>query len=145
MEIIVSHHLSRGNDDKAKEIEHFLGLLKLNKEIIFGDAAFAINLARHQSLRMPEQQASEIEVAKLDFHTQLVVEENSSEFTMVGKHEFVQLRDSVCARLTFLNARRGRESSRLKLSHLTDARNKRWINSSDIEKLVEWGQSLFKV
>jgi len=92
-------------------------LIKFNDEDIFGDAMYAINLGRQEKLRMPEQKAQEIDVTMLSQYINQTISRVSSEYNFIGKHEYIELRDSICARLTLFNARRGGELSRLKLSN----------------------------
>lgn len=143
VQFIVASHLGCGNDIKAEEVEKFLKLLELNRDVKFGDAAYRINLSRQESLRMPEQQADEKQIQLLHQHIETTIQHNSSEYTLVGLHEFVLLRDSLCAKITLFNARRGGEPSWLKLSQLEDAFTGRWVDKRAVAKLEEWEQNLF--
>lgn len=142
VDILIGNHAKDGNDDRVDELQKFLYVYNLHVDRIFGDAVYAINLNRQEKLRMPEQQADEGQVDKLRNHLIHVIEETTSEYTMIGQHEFVSLRDSLCSRLTLFNARRGGEPSRLKLSHFVDAVSKRWINKAKVLELPEWERRL---
>lgn len=143
-EILVGHYYSLDMDENAQEIEKFRKLLDLNKAVIFGDAVYAVNINRQRKLRMPEQMADEEEVKKLRQYICSTIECYTSEFTMIGPHEFVIVRDSICSRLTLFNARRGGEPARLRLCQYDDIKTERWVNSSQKKKLEDWEKKLFQ-
>lgn len=142
-EIIVSHHLSLDNDDRAEEIEKFKKVFTLNKAALFGDAIYAINMSRQEKLRMPEQEAEDEDIKKLRDYICQTVQKYSSEYELFGQHEFVKLRDSVCSRLTLFNARRGGEPARLNVRQYLDAKSGRWVNSKKVKPLEAWEKELF--
>ena len=142
-EILVGHYFSLEMDEKAAEIEKFQKLLDLNKALIFGDAVYAVNINRQRKLRMPEQMADESDVKKLRQHICSTIERYTSEYEIIGPHEFIMLRDAVCSRVTLFNARRGGEPARLRLHQYEDIKTERWVKSSQKEKLEDWEQKLF--
>ena len=142
--IIVSHHLSLDNDKRAEEIEKFKRVFTLNKSSIFGDAIYAINMTRQEKLRMPEQEADDEDLTTLSDHLRKNVKDLCSEYEMIGSHEFVALRDTLCARLTLFNARRGGEPARLLISQYADAKSGRWVNPKRVQQLDPYEKELFK-
>ena len=143
-EIIVSHHLSMDNDERAEEIEKFQRVFKLKKSTLFGDAIYAIHMNRQEKLRMPEEQADEEDIKALQTFICETIKKHSSPFEMFGQHEFVNLRDSICSRLTLFNARRGGEPARLTIKQYLDAKSGRWINQKKVKQLDAWEKDLFK-
>ncbi|XP_067668551.1 uncharacterized protein [Haliotis asinina] len=141
--ILMLQAFGEEEDGRASDIEKFIHLLDLNQNVLFGDAAYSINKSRQERLRMPEQHAKEEEVTKLRNHTLSVIKRLMSEYEIIGRNEYVTLRDSVCCRITLFNARRGGEPSRLKISNLEDAFANRWIDDSRIEQLEPWEKELF--
>lgn len=142
-EMLIGMYAQREEDDKVASIERFVKVFNLKKSIIFADATYAINFNRQERLRMPEQQADEVEVEKLRQHIKNKINNLCSPYTLIGRHEYIELRDSLCSRLTLFNARRGGEPSRLKISHFTDALAGRWIDSQLVEQLEDWEKRLF--
>ena len=142
--IIMAENLAKGDDSLSSEVEKFLHLLKLNQNVIFGDAAYEINKSRQTKLRMPEQQASEEDVRKIRDLSLARIQTLSDNFAITDKHSFVQLRDALVCRITLFNARRGGEPCRLKLSAWHDALSNRWVNKSQVEELMAEEKELFK-
>ncbi|MEW8546316.1 MAG: hypothetical protein AB2693_22595, partial [Candidatus Thiodiazotropha sp.] len=143
-EILVANYLSKDMDERAAEIEKFKKLLDLNKTLLFGDAMYQINMRRQEKLRMPEQMADESDVRKLRQYICDTITKYTSEYTIIGPHEYVKLRDSICARITLFNARRGGEPARLRLKQYDDIRTSRWVNSKQKRNLDDIDRQLFK-
>ena len=103
-----SHLEKKGEEKLAEELDHFMVILKLNENVIFGDAKYQINKARQERLRLPSRTPDEQDVAKLRKHSiskiQQITDVYHQHFTL---HEFVCLRNAVCCRLTLFNGRRG--------------------------------------
>ena len=143
-EILVGHYYSLNMDAKAEEFEKFQKLLDLNKSVIFGDAIYAVHMNRQKKLRMPEQMADEEDVKKLRQYICNTITHYTSDLTFMGPHEYIKVRDSICARVTLFNARRGGEPARLRLDQYDDIKSERWVNSKQKKKLDEWEKKLFK-
>ncbi|WAR20358.1 hypothetical protein MAR_002196, partial [Mya arenaria] len=129
---------------KKKELTKIWKYGKFHKDIVFGDAAYAIELNRLERLRVPENRLIDEDVEALRNHTLQVIKKITSTFTFIGVHEYILLRDALCSRLTLYNARRGGEPSRLKISNFIEAKNKRWIDSNKVDSLPEWEKKLFQ-
>lgn len=143
LEKMIGFHAKKEDDTKVSSHKRFLDVFKLHEGRIFADATYAINYSRQEKLRMPQQQADEEDIASLGLYIQSTIQELSSEFTFVDRHEFVLLRDSLCSRLTLFNARRGGEPSRLKMSQYHFAKDGKWINDKSIEQLSTCEKKLF--
>ena len=65
------------------------------------------------------------------------------DFTLIDRKEFVLLLDSLCSRLTLLNARRGGEPSRLKIAHYLSAKEGKWVDNDNVANLSECDKKLF--
>ncbi|WAR20331.1 hypothetical protein MAR_002169 [Mya arenaria] len=144
VDYLVGHHNINRNDKKVVELEKFIKTLEFHKDIVFGDAAYAIELNRLERLRVPENRLIDEDVEALRNHTLQVIKKITSTFTFIGVHEYILLRDALCSRLTLYNARRGGEPSRLKISNFIEAKNKRWIDSNKVDSLPEWEKKLFQ-
>ena len=103
-------HTQPGNENDAKEIGYFLDILDLNKFDVFGDH---INKARQERLRLPTRTPDEEDWLRLRKYTVECINSLSDIYTHIGLHEFVQLRNALCSRITLFNARRGGEPSTL--------------------------------
>lgn len=119
-------------DKEADEVDYFLEVLSLNQNSLFGDAAFAVMKSRHEHLRMPEQIPEEDNVALLrNFMLQQIKEMTTKmRFSIPELNDFVMLRDSLCARVTLFNGRRGNETSLMEMKHMEDALSKRWVKQA---------------
>lgn len=142
--ILKGSYLSKMEDEKANEVEIFIQLLSLNQNHVFGNASQAISRNRQEKLRMPEQQADEAEVRKLRDHILQRIQTLSEPYEVLDIHGFISLRDSLCARITLFNARRGGEPSRLKIKQWEDALNKRWIDQEAMKLLQVWELKVFE-
>lgn len=144
VDYLVGYHNSMKNDEKVNEFEKFIKTLEFHKDIVFGDAIYAIELSRLERLRVPENRILEEDIETLREHTLKVIKRLTCEYTFIGIHEYVLLRDALCSRITLYNARRGGEPSRLKMSNFIEAKNKRWLDNERVEGLQDWEQNLFK-
>lgn len=141
-QIIKATHLMKpGMEAEATEIGHFLDVLDLNKNYVFGDAKYHINNARQVKLRLPGRSPEQNDLAALQIYTLRRIDFLTNEFTHVGIHEYVELRNAICSRLTLFNARRGGEPSRLKIVQWTERR--KWLDSKAITSLSECDKKLF--
>jgi len=124
-------------NDEAASIEKFLSVLNLWKATLFGDAVLQLKRNVETKARRPEQLPIEDDVQRFrDYSVNKVkaIIEHKEEFN------YILLRNTLCARLTMFNARRGGEPARLTLAHLKDGLNDKWIDQQrltwldDVEK-----------
>ena len=123
----------KGSEGEATEIDYFLTVLKMNEHYIFGDAHYQLNKSRQERLRLPSRLPDEVNVRKLREFTQKTISNLSDEYVHIGKHEFINLRNAVCSRLTLFNARRGGEPSRLKITQWTE--RSKWVKESQLDEV----------
>ena len=123
--IIKGGYLEKDQEEEADEIDRFLAVLKLNQHIIFGDARYHINQSRQEKLRLPTRLPDEDGLIKLKQYTIEKIQELCDSFVLFTYHEFIEVRDATCARLTLFNARRGGEPSRLKVTQWLE--RKKWM------------------
>ena len=112
--IVMAHHLGSGNDKKAAEVQKFIHYLDLNRDTIFADAVYAVNKSRQDRLRIPEQRAGGKEVRDVKAHTDRRIKVLSHQYRVTNRGSYIELQDAICSRLTFFNASRGGEPSRLR-------------------------------
>ena len=132
----------KGEESSADEMERFITVLKMNQNLLFGDAKYFINKARQERLRLPSRTPQEEDIHKLKHYTVSKISELTGEYEFIGKHEFVLLRNSVCSRLTLFNVRRGGEPCRLKLSQWIQ--RDKWMPKQQLESLDEIDKELVK-
>ena len=89
------------------------------------------------AMRLPERSPDENDLATLQAFTKRCIRFVTYVYTHVGLHEYVELRNSICSRLTLFNARRGEEPSRLKIEQWTD--RGKWLNRKAVTSLGECG------
>ena len=106
--------LINGEDAKAFEIDRFSAVLNYHWRTLFGDAEYATVMQRQTVLRKPHNLPSEEDIKVLrDFTTQKIQELVADEYIFIASSEYSLLRDLVVSRLTFFNARRGGEPSKM--------------------------------
>ena len=106
-------YLINNEDDKASEVDKFLEVFSLHRNILFGDAAYNLNRNRQTNLRRPEQLPAEDDVGKLKNYTvQRVQDVLRDKYQLWTQHDYSEMRDLVVSRLTLFNARRGGEPAR---------------------------------
>ena len=128
---------------RVDEMEHFMKLLRLHQNAVFGDAKYLINKSRQERLRLPQRCPPEELLQELRTYTlQRINHLTDQPQSAIGNTEFVELRNLVCARLTLFNARRGGEPSRLRVDQW-DKRHQ-WLPRSAMNDLDEAEMSLFK-
>jgi hypothetical protein len=142
--IMKARYLVDDNDAKAEEVTKFKKVLKLNRNIILGDAEYKINRKRQTTLRRPENLPKESDCRLLRDYTVHRVSTLTDEYTVWTRTEFVQLRDLIVSRLTLFNARRGGEPARLTLEEWSDAENNVWLKKKNLEKCDDVDRQLFK-
>jgi hypothetical protein len=133
---------TKGEEKLAEEVEYFISVLKLNQNIMFGDAKYHINKSRQEHLRLPSRNPEEKDVEKLRDYAVEQIQDLSKEYQYFTQHEFVKLRNALCCRLTMFNGRRGGEPSRLKIANWTE--RAKWVTKEQVEQLSEMDRRLFK-
>ncbi|XP_033114799.1 uncharacterized protein LOC117115204 isoform X2 [Anneissia japonica] len=143
--IVKATYLMEDKDVLADEVDKFVAVLDLNKNIMFGDATYTLNKQREEKLRRPSAQPEEEDIKKLKHHIiKRMYDIVTNDFEFFDIHKFVELRDCVVARLTLFNARRGGEPSRLLISHWTDAERGVWLDQQQVDRLDPLDKALAK-
>ena len=132
----------KGEEESANEVDRFITVLKMNQNLVFGDAKYHINRARQERLRLPSRTPQEADIDTLKKATIKCIEHVTDNYELMGKHEFITLRNAVCSRLTLFNARRGGEPSRLNISQWLD--RGKWMPEEQVKGLDEIEQKLIK-
>ena len=135
-EILQANYLEQlGGDEAAREIESFLRVLKANQHLVFGDAKYHINKARQEKLRLPSRTPDEADLQVLRDYNMDVIQrfDNFDSYDIVGKSDFVSLRNNMNCRLTLFNARRGGEPSRLTIRDWEE--RGKWFSRKQIEQM----------
>ena len=91
-------HVS-GNLEELQTFERFLSSFKIFENVIFGDARYALEIAKKKRLKLPQELPFEKDME--DFRNYTV-----DEIKNLDASNFVSIRDATCARLTLFNARR---------------------------------------
>ena len=124
--------LINGEDAEALEIDRFSAVLNYHWSTLFGDAEYATVLQRQTVLRKPHNLPSEKDIKVLrDFTTQKIQELVADKYIFIASSEYSLLRDLVVSRLTFFNARRGGEPSRMLLQEWEDALCNVWYKDTE--------------
>jgi hypothetical protein len=142
--ILKTLYLIKGMDSEASEVDKFTEVLSLNQNIIFGDAAYKVNIVRQSKLRRPQNLPSEEDCQTVrDYTVRRVAELTKDQYLVWTRTEFAELRDLTVSRLTLFNARRGGEPARLTLNEWSEATKNTWINEKIIDKCDGIEQKLF--
>lgn len=115
-------------DSDAAEMSHFQKLLNHERNSLFGDATYQLNMSRQERLRLPGRIPAEDAISELKEFTVRRIKQLSNPDEM-NKNSFVELRNLTCSRLTLFNARRGGEPARLKIKHWQE--RARWMPKPD--------------
>ncbi|PIK43850.1 hypothetical protein BSL78_19292 [Apostichopus japonicus] len=135
-QIIQGTFLIGNEDDKATELDKFMGVFELNHNYLFGDASYAMHKNRNEKLRKPESLPQEEDICKVREYTMSRMSSMMAEtYSVFDSHVYIELRDLLVSRLTLFNARRGGEPCRLRQEEWKDAENGAWIDQKDVEKL----------
>ena len=108
--ILKGFFLSRRKDTEADEIDKFVSILEMMEDYIFGDATYQLNKNKNVKLRKPSELPLEKDVQKFQVYVLSKMQELLDPLHLFDSSSFVELRDCACARLTLLNARRGKSS-----------------------------------
>ena len=117
-------------------------VLKLNQQLIFGDAHYEINKKICQvRLKRPAELPLEANVEKLRiiymYTLEKVMEIVSDDYRLWDSHACVELRDLVCSRLTLWNARRGGKPSRLSIHEWRDSEENVWMDKDMVDEVQD--------
>ena len=97
--------------------------------------------SRQDALRRPENLPLVADVGKVRRYVISETEKiESKENEKILATDFIRLRNLTLTRITFFNARRGRESSRILLSEWQNALDDKWMNLNKIKTLPETEQ-----
>ena len=140
--IVKSSYLVDHKDAEAAEVEKFVEILKLNNNIIFGDATYKINRTRQTRLRRPETLPLDHDVAVLRNYSINKINEILKD-TSISSGNFTLLRDLLVSRLTMFNFRRGGEPARLHITDWQDAKRGVWVNQDNVKKMRLEERKLF--
>ena len=131
-------------DNEADEMRKFIYTLKCFQEFLFGDATYEINKRRQVSLRKPSKLPQEENLMVLRNHLIETMRTMSNEYEFDDLHTYVSLRNSACARLTWLCGRRGGEPARLTIQDWLQAERNEWIDLQRMKDLDELDRVLVK-
>lgn len=134
--------LELGEDEIANQMFHFIQLLELWDDIMFGDAVYETNKRREVFLRKPEQLPNEDDMASIRDHILSRIEWLTSKLTLFTTTDFVELRDLLLSRLIIINGRRDGEPSRLLITDWQAAKKDEWINKDQISFLDDFDKAL---
>ena len=104
--------LMNGNDKGAEELDKIAAVLNARWGVLFANAESEVVCNRQETLRRPEELALEEDVTKVRQYTVSEIE-NILRLITITSSAYVQLRNLTVTRLTFFNARRGGEPSRI--------------------------------
>jgi len=143
--ILKAYYLTVPDDHKAVEIDYFMEVLKLNYNMVFGDALYEINRIRQTRLRRVEQLPIQSELEQLREYTlkRMKVLLNDSYLHWTSS-EYSELRNLVVSRLTLFNARRGGEPARLQIQDWKDCCDDVWIDPARVDTLSDIEKTLFQ-
>ena len=128
-EKMIGHFLSQDNDAAADDIDRFIKLYNLEKNNIFGDAVYDLNIRRNKKLKKPAclPIESDVQIVR-NFTIETMLNLTNDPFLLWDLHSFVLLRNCTCVRLTLFNARRGGEPARLLISDWQEADQGSWVD-----------------
>jgi len=130
--------LVQKRDEEAKELERFRTLLHFKWDSLFAEAEYNVKSRREEALRRPDELPLEKDVKKVRDYIQRNIKclrEEYEKTRKLNQHQFVQLRNLAATRLTFFNARRGGEPSRILLEEWNTARTNQWIDRHVLESM----------
>ena len=84
--ILKATYRSEMEDKKAQEIDFFIETFDLNKNLIFGDAEYAISRNQQEKLRAPEEEPDEDDIIKLRSFITTAIQRTSDEFALQQKN-----------------------------------------------------------
>ena len=128
--VMRAHYFIKYGREKAREIDDFSSVLTARWPAVFSASEFKIQEKRATTLRKPAVLPKEEDVHQMRSFNVSRLKELSDEYALWTDKEFVEARDLVVSRLTFFNARRGNEPSKLLLSEIQDALTSAWITDS---------------
>ena len=131
--------LKRKQDAEAEELDKFSIILSTEWVDIFATAEYQIKAKRHE-LRRPHELPLENDVRIVKDYTTKRMNELLADFEKtkeLNMHEYVELRNLAVIKLTFFNARRGGEPSRIQLSEWFDAQTDEWIDKERLHNLSD--------
>lgn len=132
---------TNNQEKEAAMYGKFLDVFKLWEGSVFGDAAAKLKKTSETKARKPEELPVEEDVRKLRNHTISIIKDFVSS---PDDSKYIRVRNSICARLTFFNGRRGGEPARLLLSDLDNAFSDAWIDNNFLKSLDELDRLLIK-
>ena len=131
-------HLINKNDSDAEELDKFSAVLNLRWNAIFAEAECDVVRSRQDALRRPENLPLDADVGKVRRYVISETEKiTSKESEKILATDFIRLRNLTLTRITFFNARRGGEPSRILLSEWQNALDDKWMNLNKIKTLPE--------
>lgn len=124
------HYMISNEKQKRVETDEFIVLLGHQKDDVFGDATYELNERRNVKTKKPSSLPIEDDIELIRNHILQTMKKYAEDpFHMWDLHSFKELRDSVCARLTIFNGRRGGEPSRLLLREWKEALDGTWLDN----------------
>ena len=120
--------LIQDKDSEASELEKFIAVLKIWKNLVFTDAEYELGKQRQIRLRRPAQFPLESDIQMIRNYTLKKMNDIGDKFTFHDSHSYIEVRNAACVRTTLLNARRGGEPARLLLSDWQEGEQDVWID-----------------
>nr|XP_047132039.1 uncharacterized protein LOC124811030 isoform X2 [Hydra vulgaris] len=136
----MGYYLKTNRDDLSKEVSNFLYIFGLMKDEIFSDAVYDLNKRRNEKHKKPAQLPMEEDIQTIRNHIVITMEKLTSEYEIIDRPSFIQLRDCACARLTIFNGRRGGEPARLTIKEWENALNNVWLDKQRIKNTLSESQ-----
>lgn len=118
---------------ESKVFEKFLSVIDLYKDVIFGDAALKLKRNVDTKIRKPQELPLEAEVTTFRDYTQKNITTLMRNPNKTAT--FITLRNTICARLTLFNGRRGGEPARLTIKDLKNGLHDKWIDHQRVDWL----------
>ena len=141
--ILRGMYLIDDQDEKSSDVANWVVVLEMNKDLIFGDATYAISKNREETLRRPQRHPEEEDLQKIRRHTlKRIGDLCEPSKAALSVHEFVELRDCLVCRLTLFNARRGGEPCRLTVKNWEEAYTGAWLDQRHVDNLDPLDQAL---
>ena len=110
---------------------------------MFSDARNKLDQNKQEKNRKPSQLPLEEDLKKICEFTLKSIK-NYTSLDYLDTNEYVALRNSVCCRLTLLNARRGGEAARLLLKEWKDGEKGKWLDTQRMSDLERHEMELFQ-
>ena len=134
VKVMRGYFVQKEDSTKEADMTRFLDVLNLNWDFIFFTAQIECEL-RRGGLRKPSAMPDEDDISLLKTFINDDLKKLTDQYELWDRHQFVQVRNLVVARLTIFNARRGGEPARLTLREWKEAMEGSWIDPHLVDKI----------